>query len=292
MEEKYLVWHIEGGLGKNVAATSLLQSLSEKYNDRKVIVVASYPDIFINNPYIYRVYRVNNTNYFYDDFIKDKDTIVFKHEPYFENNHIHKRKHLIENWCNLLGIDYENQSPLITYNLVQQRNALKWQRKKPILILQTNGGPINSEIHYSWTRDIPYDISLQILEKYQNDYHIIQICKPSSRKLPNVEVIDYDITNMDLFSILLVSEKRILIDSCLQHAAAGMNLPSSVLWIGTSPKVFGYTIHKNITANLPTNRTKHPNSYLFDYSLDGVPFECPYYSIDEMFDVDKLLEKL
>jgi len=292
MEEKYLVWHIEGGLGKNVAATSLLQSLSEKYSDRKIIVVASYPDIFVNNPYIYRVYRVNNTNYFYDDFIKEKDTIVFKHEPYFENNHIHKRKHLIENWCNLLDIDYTNQLPSIRYNLVQQRNSFKWKREKPILILQTNGGPINSEIHYSWTRDIPYDISLKILEKFKDEFHIIQICKPSSRKLPNVEVIDYELSNMDLFSLLMFSEKRILIDSCLQHAAAGMSLQSTVLWVGTSPKVFGYTVHKNITANLPNDVTKYPNSYLFEYSLDGLPYECPYYSIEEMFDVDKLLEKI
>lgn len=292
MEEKYLVWHIEGGLGKNVAATSLLKSLSEKYDDRKIIIVASYPDIFVNIPYVYRVYRINNTQYFYDDFIKNKDTLVFKHEPYFESNHIHKRKHLIDNWCSLMDIEYENQVPLLPFNLVQQRNLLKWQREKPTLILQTNGGPFGSDQLYSWTRDIPFDISLKIWEKFKDEYHIIQVCKPSSRKLPDVEIVDQELSNMELFSMLLVSEKRILIDSCLQHAAAGMSLPSSVLWIGTSPKVFGYTIHKNFTAEIPSKQTKHPNSYLFDYSLDGVPFECPYYSIEEMFDVDKLLEKI
>lgn len=292
MEEKYLVWHIEGGLGKNVASTSLLKSLSEKYNDRKIIVVASYPDIFVNNPYIYRVYRVNNTQYFYDDFIKNKDTLVFRHEPYFESNHIHKRKHLIDNWCTLMDLDYENQNPLLSLNLVQQRNLFKWQREKPTLILQTNGGPFTSDVIYSWTRDIPFDITLKIWEKFKDEYHIIQVCKPNSRKLPDVEVVDYELSNIDLFSMLAVSEKRILIDSCLQHAAAGLSLPSSVLWIGTSPKVFGYTLHNNFTTEIPRQQTKHPNSYLFDYSLDGVPFECPYYSIEEMFDIDKLLEKI
>jgi len=292
MEEKYLVWHIEGGLGKNVAATSLLKSIKEKYNDRKIIVVASYPDIFVNNPHIYRVYRLGNTQYFYDDFIYNKDTLIFKHEPYFESNHIHKRKHLIENWCSILDIEYENQLPSLSFNLVQQRNLLKWQREKPILVLQTNGGPINSEQLYSWTRDIPFDISLQIYEKFKDDYHIIQICKPSSRKIPGVEIVDQDLPNMDLFSMLMVSEKRILIDSCLQHAAAAMSLPSSVLWIGTSPKVFGYNLHKNFTAEIPKGQTKHPNSYLFDYSFDGPPYECPYYSVEEMFDVNKLLEKI
>jgi signal peptidase I len=292
MEEKYLIWHIEGGLGKNVASTSLLKTLKEKYVDRKIIIVASYPDIFINNPHIYRVYRVGNTQYFYDDYIKDRDTIIFRHEPYYETNHINKRKHLIENWCELLKVDYENQLPELHFNLVQERNVTKWMREKPIMIIQTNGGPSNSEMVYSWTRDIPFDISLQIADKYREEYHIIQVCKPSSRKIPNVEVIDYELSNMELFSLLNLSTKRILIDSCLQHVAAAFNLESSVLWIGTSPKVFGYTIHDNIVANTPTGNIKHPNSYLFDYSFDGFAFECPYYSIEEMFDINKLLEKL
>jgi hypothetical protein len=292
MEDKYLVWNIEGGLGKNIAATSLLKSLSEKYNDRKIIVVASYPDIFINNPYIYRVYKIHNTSYFYDDFIKDKDTLVFKHEPYFESNHIHKRKHLIENWCNLLGIEYENQLPYVNLNMVQKRNAMKWSREKPVLLIQTNGGPLNGDLIYSWTRDIPFDISLKIAEKFKKEYHIIQLCKPSSNKIPNAEVIDYEISNNELMSLLIYTKKRILIDSCVQHAAAGMGLPSTVLWVGTSPTVFGYTIHKNITANLPKEEKKLPNSYLFDYSFDGIPYECPYYSVEEMFDIDKLLEKI
>ena len=49
MEEKYIVWHIEGGLGKNVAATSLMKTLKERHPNRKLIVVATYPEIFLNN---------------------------------------------------------------------------------------------------------------------------------------------------------------------------------------------------------------------------------------------------
>jgi uncharacterized phage-like protein YoqJ len=133
-ENKYIVWHIEGGLGKNVAATALIGSLKDKYPDRKIVIAASYPEVFLNHPAVYRVYRVGNTQYFYDDFIKDKDTIVFKHEPYFQTNHILRRKHLIENWCDLLGIDYDNQQPVLNFNLVQQRAATKWSREKPILV--------------------------------------------------------------------------------------------------------------------------------------------------------------
>ena len=288
--EKYLIWHIEGGLGKNIAATSLMESLSQKYHDRKLIIVASYPEIFLNNPHIYRVYRVGYTQYFYDDYIKDKNSIIFRHEAYYETNHIYKRKHLIENWCSLMDIEYDNQTPKIHLNFTQKRNIFKWERQKPILVIQTNGGLFTSETEYSWTRDLPYQLSLSIVEKFRDTHHIIQICKKNSKKIPNVEVIDYEVSPMDLFGLLLYSDKRVLIDSCLQHAAAAMDLPSNVFWIGTSAKNFGYSIHKNIEANPPSGNVKLIGSYLFDYSFEGATHECPYMDLNEIFDVEKVVE--
>ena len=55
--DKYLIFHVEGGLGKNIASTAVVTHLKKKYNDRKIIVVASYPEVFLNNENIYRVYR-------------------------------------------------------------------------------------------------------------------------------------------------------------------------------------------------------------------------------------------
>jgi len=292
MEEKYIVWHVEGGLGKNVAATSLVSSLQARYNDRKIVIVASYPEIFLNHPDVYRVYKMGSTQYFYDDYIRDKDTLIFKHEPYVETQHILKNKHLIANWCKLMDIEYKFQTPLLNFNFIQQRNLSLWERDKPILVIQTNGGPLNSNLEYSWTRDIPYLISKQIADKYKDTHHIIQICKPSSLKLEGAEIIDQALQAMNLFSLLAVSDKRILIDSCLQHAAAAMGLESTVFWIGTSPKNFGYAVHKNIEANTPTNTVKLIDSYLFDYSFEGIIHECPYFSLNEMFDITKIIEEI
>jgi len=75
MEEKYIVWHVEGGLGKNLAATALVTPLTQKYPDRKLVMIASYPEVFLNLPSVYRVYKMGSTQYFYNDYIKDKDTM-------------------------------------------------------------------------------------------------------------------------------------------------------------------------------------------------------------------------
>ena len=116
MDNKFLVWHIEGGLGKNIAATALLPELAKQYKTRKIVVVASYPEVFLNHPDVYRVYRVGMTAYFYEDYILNKDTLVFRHEPYFQTGHILKQKHLVQNWAELLGVSYKKQLPNLHFN--------------------------------------------------------------------------------------------------------------------------------------------------------------------------------
>lgn len=231
-------------------------------------------------------------SYFYDDYIKGKDTIVFRHEPYFQSDHIMKKKHLIENWCDLLGIKYEKQPPVLYPNLLQRESMYLWKRERPTMIIHSNGGPLQQDSMYSWTRDLPFGLVQQIVDKYANRYHIIQVGRNPSHAAQGVEFINQQMTNHELFSILALSEKRVLIDSCLQHAAAAMNLKSTVLWIGTSPKNFGYDLHTNVVAKPPKGNVKMIDSYLFDYSFDGVAHECPYTEIAEMFNVNDIFKAI
>ena len=283
--EKFVVWHIEGGLGKNVAATALISTIKAKYPDRKLVLVVSYPEVFLNHPDIYRVYRVGMTSYFYDDYIKGKDTIVFRQEPYFQTGHIMREKHLIENWCDLIGIEFSNQTPILFPNMIQRDLLYAWRRDRPVMVMHTNGGALDNQSLYSWTRDIPYSIAQAIADKYSSKYHIIQVGRDERQSVRGVEFVNRLMTNHELFALLVASEKRVLIDSSLQHAAAALKLKSTVLWIGTSPKTFGYDSHVNLQAAPPPGNVKMVDSYLFDYSFEGIIHECPYNDVSEMFNV-------
>jgi hypothetical protein len=287
--EKYLIWHIQGGLGKNIAGTSLVKDLKEAYPDRKLIMVVSYPEVFLNNPFIDRVYQIGQTPYFYQNYIENKDVLVFKHEPYDQTGHITKTKHLIENWCDLLGIKFTNQQPVIFVNYIQKMTTGLWNRERPIMVLQTTGGPANQQYSYSWTRDMPIEVAQALVEKYKNEYHIIQVTRPDGYPLVGVERMDKPLSNMELFALLIESKKRILIDSCLQHAAAAFKLPSTVLWIGTSPTVFGYDLHKNIIARLTNRANQLIGSYLFDYQFENNAHECPYIEVKDIFTLEDIL---
>ena len=291
MEKKYSIFHIEGGLGKHVCATAVAKCIKNNHTDRDLIIVCAYPEIFLNLPFVSRVYRIGMTPYFYEDYINDKDSLIFKHEPYFTGDHIHKRLPQIQNWCKLFDLNYQGESPELVFNLRQKQTGFnKWKREKPVMVIQTNGGPLKDQPHpYSWTRDIPYEVAEYLVREYSNQYHIIQICRDKSNAINGCEVITEQMSNMELFSLLFMSEKRILIDSCLQHASAAMKLPSTVLWVGTSPKIFGYDIHDNIVATIP-NTIKLPDSYLFDYNFNGLTHECPLLDIN-IFDVNDIIYK-
>ena len=291
--DKFAIFHIEGGLGKHIASTAVAECIKNNYPDRKLIVVCAYVEAFLNLKFIDRVYRIGITPYFYNDYIDGKDSLIFKHEPYFTTEHIHKKLPLIENWCKLYNLNYSGEIPSLIFNSKQKQLGInKWTREKPIMVIQTNGGPlVNQPYINSWTRDIPVYLSEILVNHYRNDYHIIQICRSGSVAMQGVEVVSDSMPNMELFSLLLVSQKRVLIDSCLQHAAAALGLSSVVLWVGTSPKVFGYNIHTNIVADLPKDIVKLPDSYLFDYSFEGLLHEYPSLE-SEIFDPNLIIQKI
>jgi hypothetical protein len=229
--------------------------------------------------------------------VLDQDSLLFHNEPYFTTNHIHQRKPLIENWCDMYGLDYSGETPYLKFNKLQYNISKEfWKRDKPLMILHTNGGLMSADAKpYSWTRDMPTEVAQQIVDYYKNDYHIIQLTKLNSPKLKDAEHLyataQQTLSLMEYFSVILHSKKRVLIDSCLQHACAALGKKSTVLWNGTSPKVFGYDVHDNITTDVPYD-FKLPGSYLFDFDFNGNEVEYPFADDVQLFDIEKIIKSI
>ena len=158
------------------------------------------------------------------------------------------------------------------------------QSDKPIVLLQTNGGPYDDPKQYSWTRDIPHEQAQILVNELVKNYSVFHVCRKNSAHLQGVERIDQVDNKRTFLTLLFKSEKRCLIDSCLQHAAAAFDLPSTVLWVGTSPKVFGYEMHNNILPNteiISEAGGRMIDSVFFDHDFTGPEHEFPFkdYSI-------------
>jgi hypothetical protein len=298
MKETYSIFHIQGGLGKVIASTAVAKCIKNNFPSRKLIIVCPYPDVFINLSFVDRVYQLGNTNYFYQNYIENKDSLIFHNEPYFTTDHIHKRLPLIQTWCKMYGLEYNGEQPELVFNPLQKKISKDvWKKsEKPIMVIHTNGGLITPDAKpYMWARDMPFNIAQEIVDKYHKEYTIYQCTKINSSKCINANIVEFNnemqLSPLEFLSIIIHSEKRVLIDSCLQHAAAALNLPSVVLWNGTSPKVFGYDIHKNIETIKPHN-FKLPGSYLFDFDFTGIENEYPFDEDDEIFDIDEIFKSI
>ena len=285
-----IIFQIDGGIGKCVAATAVCKAIYRKYPNEKLIVVSGYPEVFISNPYVYKTLSFGNSPYFYQDYVENKDSILFLHNPYKETNYIHETKHLIQVWCEMYGIEYNNEQPEL---FLTQREIETYQRnfktEKPALFLQTNGGG-QTEQKYSWARDIPTQLAKEIVKEFSNDYTICHVRRDDQIQLDNTIHIKGGFR--EIAAALLLSKKRILMDSFLQHTCAALNLPSNVLWIANNPKVLGYDIHNNIMPNIFTRVSDLRNSFISKFNIIGDPIEFPYVSESQIFNTTSVIESI
>lgn len=299
MSKKYCIFQVQGGLGKHIAATAVAQVIKRTYPDRELIAVVAWPELWANLPFVHRVFPLGQTSYFYDEYIDGKDSLIFAQEPYFTTTHINKTHSLVESWCNMFGLEYQGEQPVLKIN-IEQKKAIRnfYEPKlegKPFLLLHTNGGLFTNERPYCWSRDMPIEIATKVAKHFQKSHFIMQMTRPKSPVI-NVEgvfVRSEQLSNTELCGLLELTDKRLLIDSSLQHAAAAFKLPSTVLWNATSSTIFGHKLHDNIQAK-PKPMKPLPGSYLFDYQFDANENEFPYEEddLDDLFNIDQIIASL
>jgi len=289
--DKYIIFQIDGGHGKNILATSVIRAIKKKYPERKLIVVSGWDGPFFYNPDVFRFYLFGQMQYFYDDFIKP-DTKIFTIDPYKSENHILQRKHLSETWCDLYDIPYDGTKPIIYLNPREEeiaRDKIK-PDGRPIMLLQTHGGAPQSQYSKkSWFRDMPIELAQQLVNHYSRNYRIMHIKTPEQPNLNGVEPLT--LPHRELYAVFPLSTKRVFIDSFAQHVAAALDLQSTVLWIGNKPEVFGYNTHINVLSSEKKVRELNKFSYLEQFDISGQIQQFPYDKVN-VFDFNQVVKAI
>jgi len=294
---EFAVFNIEGGIGKHVASTAVVKAYKKAHPTTKIIVVCAWPEVYLMNKDIHRVYRLGNVPYFYEDYILGKDTHVFAQEPYKMTSHITKKQSLAATWCDMIGVPYNGEQPYLNFNM-REKNYIdpeiaQIQKTKPILLFQPFGGPGKNHQaeNYSWARDIHPEVAQYLVNQLKEHYQIIHICYDFHTKLDGVIRYEKEVPKKQLFNMMRFADRCLFVDSSLQHAAAAMGKPATVVWVATEPQLFGWDLHQNITppVKLPKGTV---DSYLFDYTFTGAIHECPYNDVNEMFDVNAIVQSL
>ena len=289
-DDKYLIFHSEGGHGKQIIATSVIRAMKKQYPDRKLIWVTPWDGPAFYNPNVWRFYAFNEMKYFFSDFVKMKDVKIFRQEVYHTEDHILERKHLSESWCDMYDIPYDGPEPELYINPREveiAKDKIKPHSGKPIMLLQTHGGGQGQYSKKSWARDMPIEIAQKLVNYYSKNYRILHMRRGDQPALQGVEVLNLPLR--EIYAVFQLSTKRIFIDSFAHHVAAALNLPSTVCWIANKPLVFGYDIHKNIFPKAELKNTFNKYSYLNQYDISGQIQQFPYNTVN-VFDINEIIE--
>ncbi|MEI6297395.1 MAG: hypothetical protein WCO84_07205 [bacterium] len=302
-EVKNIIFVSEGGLGRVISSTAVVAKLKKKYPDKRILVVAGFPDVFLYNPDVYKVFRFDNPLYFYDDFVTPESRLMHV-EPYREHGYLHGNKHLITAWCDMLGLDPEGARPILHFLKKEEEAAqiyvdkITAGGKKKFVLLQWTGGIVpkekNAESYVdSVSRMHKRSISKSVAQKLVNklisrDYVVGAVQSANHPDLEGVQRIEFPIRNV--MALLKYSDHFIGIDSFLQHAAAAMGVTGVVVWGGTKPERLGYPENVNLTKKAcPTPFCHRPNSYIFDANPSGFIWNCPHDEKCMDYDADEII---
>jgi len=285
-----IVFQINGGIGKCVAATAVCVAIRKKYPEANLIVISGYPEVFTNNPNVSKNYRFGETIYFYKEYIEGKDFKLFIQEPYLHTSFFREEKHLIQIWCEIFGLDYDGEYPQI---FLSKREATKYIEgvniEKPILLMQTNGGADQNK-KYGWARDLPSCVVRDVIEYFRGSHTIYHVKREDQVTYQDTLTITTDFRR--ICAISLLSDKRLVIDSFLQHALAALYLPAVSCWIVNSPTVYGYGLHTNVLANSYTVEPDLRQSLFSKFDWTGNDQEFPFNDENEIFDSVKIIDAL
>ena len=223
---------IDGGLGRVITATGSIPD--------ECIVATSFPDIFIGNPKVKRVYNLGHA-FLFEDVVYDNEWVEV--EPYNTHDYYNKKNHLSQVFNKMWnGVD-EATKPQIFLQDFEIENAGNFVKQfDKFVVFQPFGSNMKQDIT---RRAMPLHIA-QMSVDYLNKkgYKVLYIKGQDHPDLKNVIAITQPIRGV--FSIIANADKIITCDSFVQHAAAALDKKALVFWCGTDERNVGYDTNTNI----------------------------------------------
>ena len=300
-----IIFIVDGGIGKVIASTAVVRRMSEEFPDKRIVVLCGFPDIYLNNPRVFRVFNFSNPINFYEDFVNQKSVVV-KVEPYTDYGYMFGGRHLIDAWCEMIGIKRNGAMPEMFFLEKELARAGSYVKKlcggaKKFVMVQWTGGIIpqeKTELSYMdaqmrmHRRSIDKSVAQKLVNKLvSRDFVVGSVQHENTPEIKGIERLFFAGSPVrGVIALLKHSRGFIGIDSFLHHGAAALGVPGVVVWGGTSPDKLGYTEHVNLTRKVcPTPFCHRPDSFVFDASNIGTVWECPHDEPCLKYDADDII---
>ncbi len=237
------------------------------------------------------MYKLGDSPYFYDDFVENKDSEIFAHDPHLGSDYIYNKKPLVEIWCEIIGIQYNNSLPKIYFT--QREEEVAWRLLKsdrPLLLIQGNEVfPRFPNLNFDWTKDVPIEILQKISDvAIKKGYLVLQLRNQNQPGIMGATTLSLNLRV--LLAGLKNINKILVVDSYISHACAAVNKQAVVTFLSTSPETNSYSLHKNIKGKITENIKDTLDTYSPFFDIKGKILERPVsmrgtYNADEIIKV-------
>lgn len=244
---------IDGGYGRCVASTGVITEFKKRNPDEVVNIVTSFPEIFINNPHINKVYSVNH-EYLYEDHIQG--TEYKQPEPYKLQKYLTGELHMVNGFAlEILGEDkFYNPELYLSESDIEEAKVFVSKSEKPIILFQpfgASGGQTKDGkkiLNDSSFRSLPFDFAKKLHDKLSEKYQVIIVKTPDQASIEGSMILPT--MPMRKIAALFPHVKGVIcIDSSVQHICAALGKKSIVLWGSTNKKQLGYESAVNLGAS-------------------------------------------
>jgi hypothetical protein len=291
---KYTIFHINSHTPEtDLIGTMVINSYKETHAEQQIIVISHFPDIWLHNPDVFRVYKHGQTPYFYDDFVKEKNSQIFALDPKLTTEQLLKKERLVETWCRMCGIKYNNSLPKIFLTQREKEVSsrlmnMKNPEKPPIFLIEPFVTFKKARAFpFTWPKDIPVNIAQKIVNQMRTDgYHVVQIKNPNQPTL-----IGADSLNLSLrltMGFIESADKILCVDSFAQHISPALNKKTVVSWISGHPKNNGYEQNTNYIIKIDTEFKNLIDEYSQTFDFDEKR-ENQNIKTEHLFDVSEIL---
>ena len=225
-----------------------------KKDKEKIQVHSPYVDIFGGNTNV-KYALDSNSIHLQDKRILDSQNI-FHCEPY-KTNFIKGEYHIIQSFCKLFGVKYDEKMRPKMYTDHYKNDAKKIAGDDNFIVVQFSGGqapagfnPSNSYNSNDPTRNYHPHLAQKVVNLIKEKYENLKILNFSLPNEPNYEqtVKPKLMPFAQWHEILKLTNCKgfISVDSCLNHFARSVGRKGVVIWGGTRWIQFGYKENINV----------------------------------------------
>lgn len=240
--EESVVW-LDDALGQTVCSLPAVAKLCET---RKVVVVTNFPEVFLNQPNVYKIYSIGHP-YLWDDIVKNRRLIsprVLESSSFYKD-----KKHFVEVYNQTINgsLRYERPTIHLTQQEINKGNRfieqLRVAYKKPIVLIQptasTNaisGGDAeasNPQWFDGTHRSLFREVAIAIMDKIDAVFVVFSAHEiPGANKAVRPDVRTTSLR--DWFAITKSVDAVVTVDSAMVHIAHAVGQDNVLVLMGAT----------------------------------------------------------